>query len=104
MIAFDTASKTALWLRRAWPKFADPHASEMPVPMYGQTFLCLSLEIATASKIAEQMGNHQVAKKAVTRKARAKARKANRPDHFASQDDVPISPMLRSTLCAVTSS
>jgi deoxyribonuclease-2 len=59
VIAFDTASKTALWLLHSWPKFADPHASEMPTPIYGQTFLCLSLDMATASKIAEQMANHQ---------------------------------------------
>jgi deoxyribonuclease-2 len=59
VIAFDTASKTALWLLHSWPKFADPHASEMPTPIYGQTFLCLSLDTATASRVAEQMGNHQ---------------------------------------------
>ena len=40
VIAFDTASKTALWLLHSWPKFADPHAAEMPTPIYGQTFLC----------------------------------------------------------------
>lgn len=59
VIAFDTASKTALWLLHSWPKFADPHASTMPTPIYGQTFLCISLDMATASKIAQQMGNHQ---------------------------------------------
>lgn len=59
VIAFDTASKTALWLLHSWPKFADPHAAEMPTPIYGQTFLCISLDMATASKIADQMCNHQ---------------------------------------------
>jgi len=59
VIAFDTKSNTALWLLHSWPKYADPHASEMPTPMYGQTFLCISLDMAAASKIAEQMGNHQ---------------------------------------------
>jgi deoxyribonuclease-2 len=59
VIAFDTASKTALWLLHSWPKFADPHASEMPTPIYGQTFLCLSLDLATAGTIAKQMANHQ---------------------------------------------
>ncbi len=59
VIAFDTASKTALWLLHSWPKYADPHASEMPTPIYGQTFLCISLDMATASTIAAQMGNHQ---------------------------------------------
>jgi deoxyribonuclease-2 len=59
VIAFDTASKTAFWLLHSWPKYADPHASEMPTPIYGQTFLCISLDMATASKIAVQMANHQ---------------------------------------------
>jgi len=61
VIAFDTTSKTALWLLHSWPKYADPQASDSqkPTPMYGQTFLCISLDIATASRIAEQMGNHQ---------------------------------------------
>lgn len=59
VIAFDTASKTALWLLHSWPKYADPGASAMPTPIYGQTFLCISLDIATASQIAQQMGNHQ---------------------------------------------
>jgi deoxyribonuclease-2 len=61
VIAFDTASKTALWLLHSWPKYADPQASdpEKPTPMYGQTFLCITLDMTTASKIAEQMGNHQ---------------------------------------------
>jgi deoxyribonuclease-2 len=59
VIAFDTASKTAFWLLHSWPKFADPGASAMPTPMYGQTFLCLSLDLATASKIAAQMAIHQ---------------------------------------------
>lgn len=59
VIAFDTASQTALWLLHSWPKYADPQTSKMPTPMYGQTFLCISLDLATASRIAEQMGNHQ---------------------------------------------
>ena len=60
VIIFDTASKTALWLLHSWPKYADPHAAEMPTPIYGQTFLCISIDIATAGKIATQMANHQV--------------------------------------------
>jgi deoxyribonuclease II len=59
VIAFDTASKTAIWLLHSWPKFADPGAAGMPTPIYGQTYLCLSLDIATASQIANQMANHQ---------------------------------------------
>jgi deoxyribonuclease-2 len=61
VIAFDTASKTALWLLHSWTKYADPQASdpEKPTPMYGQTFLCISLDMTSAIKIAEQLGNHQ---------------------------------------------
>jgi deoxyribonuclease-2 len=60
VIAFDTASKTALWLLHSWPKYADPDAKAgKPTPEYGQTFLCLSLDLDTASKIAGQMANHQ---------------------------------------------
>jgi deoxyribonuclease-2 len=59
VIAFDTESKTALWLLHSWPKYVDPGAAEMPTPMYGQTFLCVALAIETASTIAAQMANHQ---------------------------------------------
>jgi len=59
VIAFDTASKTAYWLLHSWPKFADPKATQDPTPMYGQTYLCVSLDIATAGKIATQMASHQ---------------------------------------------
>jgi deoxyribonuclease-2 len=59
VIAFDTASKTAFWLLHSWPKYADPPATDMPTPIYGQTYLCLALDLATASKIADQMANHQ---------------------------------------------
>lgn len=59
VIAFDTASQTAFWLLHSWPKYANPGVDGMPTPMYGQTFLCISLDMATAGKIAEQMSNHQ---------------------------------------------
>ncbi|HEX7721205.1 MAG TPA: deoxyribonuclease II family protein [Pyrinomonadaceae bacterium] len=59
VIAFDTVSKTAFWLLHSWPKFADPLATDMPTPIYGQTYLCISLDLATASQIANQMANHQ---------------------------------------------
>ncbi len=60
VLAFNTTSKTALWLLHSWPKFSDSHKSIKPTPIYGQTFLCVSLDIATANKIADQMTNHQV--------------------------------------------
>jgi deoxyribonuclease-2 len=59
VIAFDTASKTAFWLLHSWPKFAEPGAKNDPTPKYGQTYLCISLDLATASKIAAQMAHHQ---------------------------------------------
>jgi deoxyribonuclease-2 len=59
VIAFDTATKTAFWLLHSWPKYADPGATDEPTPIYGQTFLCLALDMSAASKIAAQMANHQ---------------------------------------------
>ncbi|HWB93956.1 MAG TPA: deoxyribonuclease II family protein [Puia sp.] len=59
VIAFDTATKTAFWLLHSWPKFADPAATKDPTPKYGQTYLCVSLDLATASQIAAQMADHQ---------------------------------------------
>lgn len=59
VIAFDTATKSAFWLLHSWPKYADPGVATMPTPMYGQTFLCITLALATASKIAAQMIDHQ---------------------------------------------
>jgi deoxyribonuclease II len=59
VIAFDTSSKTAYWLLHSWPKFAEPGATKDPTPKYGQTYLCVSIDIVTARKIATQMANHQ---------------------------------------------
>jgi deoxyribonuclease-2 len=59
VIAFDTSSRTAYWLLHSWPKFAEPGAANDPTPKYGQTYVCLSLDIDTARKVAAQMANHQ---------------------------------------------
>ncbi len=59
VIAFDVTSKTAIWLLHSWPKYADPGVKTMPTPMYGQTFLCLSIDLATASALAKQMAVYQ---------------------------------------------
>ena len=59
VIAFDTQTKTGYWLLHSWPKFSDPGATAEPTPEYGQTYLCISLDIATCSLIAAQMANHQ---------------------------------------------
>lgn len=60
IIAFDLDTKTALWLLHSWPKYADPAAKDaLPTPMYGQTYMCLALDLPTASQLAVQMANHQ---------------------------------------------
>lgn len=59
VIAFDTQSNTAFWLLHSWPKFADPGAANDPTPQYGQTYLCLSIDLDTANAIAGQMIDHQ---------------------------------------------
>jgi deoxyribonuclease II len=59
VLAFDTASGTALWLLHSWPKFAMPGSKTMPTPQYGQTYLCVTIDIATAGAIAAVMIDHQ---------------------------------------------
>jgi len=59
VLAFDTESKTGYWLLHSWPKFTDPCATTDPTPKYGQTYLCVSLDLATISKIAALMSTHQ---------------------------------------------
>ncbi|MDB5283848.1 MAG: deoxyribonuclease [Bacteroidota bacterium] len=59
VIAFDTATKTAFWLLHSWPKFAEPGATTDPTPKYGQTYMCISLDLATANKLAALMATHQ---------------------------------------------
>lgn len=59
VIAFDVESNTAFWLLHSWPKYADPGVAGMPTPMYGQTFMCISLTLQTASEIAAQMSQCQ---------------------------------------------
>ena len=59
VLAFDTETNTAFWLLHSWPKFADPDATTDPTPKYGQTYMCVSIDIDTARKIATQMLDHQ---------------------------------------------
>lgn len=59
VLAFDLATETAFWMLHSWPKFAAPDLPAMPTPLYGQTFLCVSLTISAARKIAQQMVTHQ---------------------------------------------
>jgi deoxyribonuclease II len=59
VIAYDTSSGSAFWLLHSWPQYAIPTRSALPTPMFGQTFLCMTLDSATASKIATQMLSFQ---------------------------------------------
>ena len=59
VLAFDTKTETALWLLHSWPKFTMPGVKQMPTPKYGQTYLCVSIDLHTASAIAAVMINHQ---------------------------------------------
>lgn len=59
VLAFDLESDTAFWLLHSWPKFADSVAKTSPASTYGQTYLCLTLNVDTARKIAAQMATHQ---------------------------------------------
>jgi deoxyribonuclease-2 len=59
VLGFDAASDTAFWLLHSWPKFPLPDDSAQPSPMYGQTFLCLALDLDTARQLATQMHQYQ---------------------------------------------
>jgi deoxyribonuclease-2 len=59
VIGFDTSTDSAFWLLHSWPKYADLGAVGLPTPMYGQTFLCITISLATANQIASQMATHQ---------------------------------------------
>jgi len=59
VLAFDTATNTAIWLLHSWPKYAMPGEKALPTPKYGQTYLCVSIDITTANAIATVMINHQ---------------------------------------------
>lgn len=59
ILAFDTDTKTALWLLHSWPKYIAPGDKTLPTPKYGQTYLCVSMDLATASSIAKVMIDHQ---------------------------------------------
>jgi deoxyribonuclease-2 len=59
VICYDTSTNTAFWLLHSWPKFADPLQTHEPTPIYGQTFVCLSLDLDSARQLAAQMIQHQ---------------------------------------------
>ncbi len=74
VLAFDLDMQTALWLVHSWPKYADPGATAAPTPEYGQTFLCLSIDLATAGAIATQMASYQQPQSYLPHLPRASAR------------------------------
>lgn len=59
VLAFDTATNSGFWILHSWPKYADPKSTTMPTPMFGQTFLCLTLDVNTIRQIAIQMATYQ---------------------------------------------
>ncbi len=59
VIAFDTATKTAVWVLHSWPKYVQPGEKALPTPKYGQTYLCVSIDLDTANAIAAVMIDHQ---------------------------------------------
>ena len=59
VIGFDAASNTAFWLVHSWPKFPLPDDSAQPSPMYGQTYLCVALDLDQARQLATQMHHYQ---------------------------------------------
>lgn len=71
--AFDVASGTVYWLLHSWPLFADPNATTEPTPIYGQTYLCISMGLAAAQQIAAQMIRFQEPQTFFCRKPKALA-------------------------------
>jgi deoxyribonuclease-2 len=59
VIGFDAASDTAFWLLHSWPKFPTPDDTAQPSPMFGQTFLCIALDLNSVRKLATQMHGYQ---------------------------------------------
>ena len=59
VLAFDAKTKSGYWLLHSWPKYAEPKAKADPTPMYGQTYLCLSLSLSVLEQVAAQMIDHQ---------------------------------------------
>jgi deoxyribonuclease-2 len=58
-IGFDADSSTAFWLLHSWPKFPTPDDTAQPSPMYGQTFLCIALDLDSVRQLATQMHHFQ---------------------------------------------
>jgi len=62
ILAFDTATDSAIWLLHSTPRFPAPGIFTFPDDEldYGQTFLCITLkDVKTAESIAQQMTTEQ---------------------------------------------
>lgn len=59
VIGFDTDSNTGFWLLHSWPKFPTPEDTAQPSPMFGQTFLCIALDLDVLRNLAKQMHHYQ---------------------------------------------
>jgi len=58
-IGFDSVTQTAFWLIHSWPKFPTPDDTAQPSPMFGQTFLCISLDLDSVRQLSSQMHHYQ---------------------------------------------
>ena len=55
VLCWDVATGTGFWLIHSWPLTPHLQAVAPPTPIYGQTFLCLSLDLISIQQIAAQM-------------------------------------------------
>jgi deoxyribonuclease II len=55
VLAWDTAAGVGFWLIDSWPLFPVLGAKEPPTPIYGQTFLCLSLSLEMLGYVAKSL-------------------------------------------------
>lgn len=59
VLGFDADSNTGFWLLHSWPKYPAADGSAKPAPNYGQTYLCLALDLDQLGALAAQMVNYQ---------------------------------------------
>jgi deoxyribonuclease-2 len=59
VLGFDVASNTGFWLLHSWPKYPTADGSADPAANFGQTFLCLALDLDQLGALANQMVDYQ---------------------------------------------
>ncbi len=59
VIGFDVSTNSGFWLLHSWPKFAAADGSADPALDFGQTFLCVALDLDQLDALAKQMVNFQ---------------------------------------------